>query len=169
MSPEELAEARRKAGHKTQDEIAAEVAATFEKGAREWVKTRMPEYRALLASIEATLVEVEKAAPKWKTDADVEKFAKKYNEKVKAITKTYDTLTGKGAEGGETQVVLGRLFRTWEDFNGGLGPGVTEQEAFAKVLESIRADAADVSKRLDEIEVDDTLSPDPGYVPPKSK
>ena len=46
-TPEELEAARKKAGFKSAEEIAAENAAMFEKGAREYVKTRLKEYRAL--------------------------------------------------------------------------------------------------------------------------
>jgi soluble cytochrome b562 len=157
MTPEELAEARRKAGFKSRDEIAAENAATFEKSAREYVKTRMKEYRALLADLRGALDGLEKWAKGKAPDAAFEKFATDYQEGVKELTEQYDKLTARGAEGGNTQAVLGKSFRTWEDLNNELAPELAKQARLATTIAEIRKGYDEVEKKLDEIEKDDTL------------
>jgi hypothetical protein len=171
MSPEELAEARRKAGFKSTDEIAAENAAMFEKAAREYVKTRMKEYRALVADLRKELDGLEKAASKWSTaknpDSAYAAFDKGYRERVKAITKRYMKLTGNMAEGGNVQVALGKAVRTFEDLNNDLGPAVAEGPRFAEVLKEIRDGFTAVETQLDEIDKDESLKVNANYDPNK--
>lgn len=167
MTEEELAEARKKAGFKSQDEIAAENAAMFEKGAREYVKTRLPEYKSFNEQFGTMLADLEKQAPKWKDEAAFEKFSKKYKETVDAFTDTYDALTGKGTEGGQTQAVLGKAFRMWEDLNTGLGPGVADNPKFKEGLDAIRDEIKKVDEALADIEKDESLAVDETYQPPE--
>jgi hypothetical protein len=169
MTPEELAEARKAAGHDSQDEIAAENARIFEKGAREWIKTRMPEYRDFVADFRDHIDTIEKEAPKWKDDKAFAKFDEKYKERVKTFVETYDELTGKGAEGGNTQVELGKAFRDWEALKDELSPGVADSERFPEILKGIRDTLDTVSKALDDIEADETLEINPLYKPKKKK
>ncbi|NVB38340.1 hypothetical protein G6O69_10910 [Pseudenhygromyxa sp. WMMC2535] len=168
-SEEELAEARKAAGHPSQDEIAKENAAMFEKGAREYIKTRMSEYRDFMKEFRGHLDDIEKQAPKWKDDAAFEKFDKKYREKVKDFGDTYDTLTAKGVEGGNTQADLGAAFRDFEQLNSDIGPGVTDNEAFPEALKSIRERLDEVDAALDDIEQDETLEINADYKPKKKK
>jgi uncharacterized protein YicC (UPF0701 family) len=167
MTPEELAEARKAAGHDSQDEIAAENAKIFEKGAREWIKTRMSEYRDFLADFRDHIDTIEKEAPKWKDDKAFAKFDEKYKERVKTFVETYDDLTGKGAEGGNTQAELGRAFRDWEALKDELSPGVADSERFPEILKAIRDTLDTVGKALDDIEADETLEINPLYKPKK--
>ncbi|MFV8752065.1 hypothetical protein ACNOYE_16080 [Nannocystaceae bacterium ST9] len=169
MSPEELANARKAAGHDSQDEIAAENAKMFEKGAREWIKTRMPEYRDFVADFRDHVDTIEKEAPKWKDDKAFAKFEEKYKERVKTFVETYDELTGKGAEGGNTQVEIGKAFRDWEALKDELSPGVADSERFPEILKGIRDTLDVVGKALDEIEADETLEINPLYKPKKKK
>ena len=166
---EELEEMRKAAGHPSQDEIAAENAAMFEKGAREYIKTRMPEYRALSKGLRADLDTIEAKAPKWKSEAAFDKFNGKYKDAVKAFTKTYDTLTGKGIEGGYTQADLSAAVRDLEQLNADIGPGIADNEAFPVALERIRERLDKVDESLDDIERDETLEVNPDYKPPKTK
>ena len=59
QTPEELAEIRKKSGFKSQEELAEENRKMFEKGAREYVKTRLKAYRQFLADLRGKLDEVE--------------------------------------------------------------------------------------------------------------
>jgi hypothetical protein len=167
MSPEELAATRKAAGHDSQDEIAAENAKMFEKGAREWIKTRLPEYRDFLADFRDHIDTIEKEAPKWKDDKAFAKFDDKYKERVKAFVTTYDTLTGEGIEGGNTQAELGKAFRDWEALKDELSPGVADSERFPEILKAIRDTLDTVGKALDDIEADETLEINPLYKPKK--
>jgi hypothetical protein len=169
MTPEELAEARKAAGHDSMDEIAAENAKMFEKGAREYIKTRLPEYRDLLAELRKHLEDVEKQAPKWKDDAAFAKFNDKYKESVKEFLDVYDELTGKGVEGGNTQADIGWAIRAWEALNADLGPGVAENEQLPIAIKDIRDRLDKVDTALNEIEQDETLEINPLYKPAKKK
>ncbi len=168
-TPEELEEARKRAGHSSQDEIAAENAKMFEKGAREWIKTRMAEYRDFMKDFRDHIDTIEKEAPKWKDDAAFKKFDEKYSKRAKEFTSTYDELTGKGAEGGNTQAEIGKAFRDWEALKDELGPGIADNERFPEVLKGIRETLDTVDKALDDIEQDETLEVNPLYEPPKKK
>lgn len=167
MTPEELAEARKAAGHDSMDEIAAENAKMFEKGAREYIKTRLPEYRDLLTELRGYLDEIEKQAPKWKDDAAFAKFNDKYKESTKEFLKVYDTLTGEGVEGGNTQADLGWAIRAWEALNADLGPGVSDNEQLPVAIKDIRDRLDKVDAALNDIEQDETLEVNPLYKPPK--
>ena len=169
MTPEELAEARKAAGHDSMDEIAAENAKMFEKGAREYIKTRMPEYRDLLAELRGFLDDLEKQAPKWKDDAAFAKFNDKYKKAVKEFLDVYDVLTAKGVEGGNTQAELSRAVRDWEALNNDVGPGVIDNAQFPVAIEAIREVLKAVEVALDDIDKDETLELNPLYKAPKKK
>lgn len=167
MTPEELEAARNAAGHDSKDEIAAENAKIFEKGAREYIKTRLSEYRELITELRGYLDEIEAGAPKWGDDAAFEKFSETYKENVDAFLDVYDTLTGDGAEGGNTQADLGWAVRAWEALNNDLGPGVADNEALPGAIKDIRDRLDKVDKALTEIEADETLEVNELYKPPK--
>lgn len=169
MTPEELAEARKAAGHDSVDQIAEENAKMFEKGAREYVKTRLPEYRDLVAQLRGYLDDIEKQAPKWKDDAAYGKFGDKYKEEVKAFLEVYDVLTAEGVEGGNTQADLGWAIRAWEALNADLGPGVADNEQLPVAIKDIRDRLVKVETALTEIEADETLEVNPLYKAPKKK
>lgn len=169
MTPEELAAARKAAGHDSMDEIAAENAKMFEKGAREYVKTRLPEYRDLVAELRGYLDDIEKQAPKWKDDATFGKYNDKYKDKVKSFLEVYDVLTAEGVEGGNTQADLGWAIRAWEALNADLGPGVADNEQLPVAIKDIRDRLVKVEAALTEIEEDETLEVNPLYKAPKKK
>lgn len=157
MTPEELAEARRKAGFKSRDEIAAENAAEFEKSAREYIKTRMKEYKALLGDLRGALDSLEKWSGGKNAAKGFDKFAEKYRESAKEITKTYDTLTARGAEGGNTQAMLGKAFRSWEDLNNDLSPELAGGDRLSTAIAEIRKSYDEVEKALEDIDKDESL------------
>lgn len=160
MSEEELVEARKAAGIKSPEEVAAENAAWYETECRKYIKGRLPEYRKLVADMSALLDSIEKQAPKWKNDAAFDKFAGKHKEAVTAYWKAYDETTGKGGEGGNTQVLISAAVDAFEQLNTDIGPNVTDNEAFPVAIQAIRDNLDKVSKALDEIEKDDSLDED---------
>src|SRR5690606_19852019 len=122
MTPEELEEARRKAGFKDKDELAEENIAVMRKGEREYVKTRLAEHRALLASVRGLVDRVEKEAPKWAKAKEpakaFEKFSKKHEEDTKALDETYKALMEGGGSQIDVQAKLVGAFRSFELLNG---------------------------------------------------
>lgn len=158
----ELAEARKAAGFRSAEELAQANAKMFEKEAREYIKARLPEYRALLEQLRKHLDNIEKQAPKWTDAASFAKYNDGYKKAVKEFLSGYDELTGKGAEGGNTQADLGAATRAWEQLNSDIGPGVADNEGLPVALQEIRARLELVEAALDDIEKDESLElPEP--------
>jgi len=160
-TPEELAEIRKKAGFKSQEEVAAENAAMFEKGAKEYVKAHLDQYRDLTKDIRKHLDDIESSSKKWvdKKNAAkaVEKFKSSYEKRAQKLTKTYNELTGHGAEGGETQVILGQVFRSWEQIKSNLGPNLAKNEMFQSTTTTLREQLDKVDIILGDISNDASL------------
>jgi hypothetical protein len=167
ISPEEAEKKRKELGIKTNEEIAAENAAMFDKGAREYVKTRLEEYKAFIKELREHLDALEKDAPKWAEAKDpqaaFDKFTEGNKEWSKDFKKTYDTLTGHGAEGGNTQATFGKAMRGWEELEGALGPEIGKNEQFAATLGEIRKGLDETEKALEDIEKDESLTIDETY------
>ncbi len=142
QTPEERRAALKALGIKPKDEIAAENAAMFEKGAREYIKRRLPKYRKLLDDLEKELAAVEKAAAAWPKAKDPAaahaKFRKTFDKRLAALQKRYDELTGRGTEGGNTQAILGKAFRTFERIAQVLDPKIGENPEFAAMIAEVR-------------------------------
>lgn len=170
MTPEELAEARRKAGFKDTNELAEENIATMKKGEREWVKTRLKEHRKMLDDIRALLERAEKEAAKWAKAKDAqkafEKFSEKYKEDTKAVGEDYKKLMEGGSQI-DIQAKLVSAYRGFENFNGDLGPEISAEEGFAKGLEDLRAELDEIAKEFDAIEKDESLKVNENYDPEK--
>lgn len=157
MSEEELVAARKAAGIKSPEEVAAENAAWYETECRKYIKGKLPDYRKLVADMSAFLDDFEKQAPKWKTDAAFDKYAEKHKKKVAEYWTFYDETTGKGGEGGNTQILISAAVDAFEQLNNDIGVGVAENEAFPGALEEIRGHLEKITAALDEIEKDDSL------------
>lgn len=161
QSPEELAEIRKKSGFKSQEELQKEAADMFEKGAREYVKTRLKEYRAFVAELRGYADEVEREAAKWakakNPDKAYERWQGKFEKKTKDLDKRYMELTGNMSEGGDTTAKLGKAYRAWERLSGSLSGKIAENERFAGAVQEIRDLLEPLDAMLDDIEKDDTL------------
>lgn len=168
MSPEELEEARRKAGFADKDELAEQNIAAMRKGEREFVKTRLAEHRAMLASVRGLIDRVEKEAPKWPKAKDpakaVEKFAESYKKDVKAVDETYKKLM-ENATQIDVQAKLVGAFRSFEILNGDIAPELAAEEGFATALADLRKELDEIDKELEAIEKDESLKVDETYVP----
>lgn len=174
MSPEELQEARRKAGFADKDELAEANIAAMRKGEREYVKTRLDEHRKMLAAVRGLVARVEKEAPKWPKAKDpakaLEKFAEAYKEEVKAVDETYKKLMEGGGAQIDVQAKLVGAFRSFEILNGDIGPELAAEEGFATALADLRKELDEIDEELDAIEKDEGLKVDETYVPePEAK
>ncbi|MEE9385971.1 MAG: hypothetical protein V3V08_21375 [Nannocystaceae bacterium] len=161
MTAEELAEARKKSGLKSRDEIAAENAAMFEKGAREYIKAREKDYARFTGEFRKMLDGLEKSATKWaaskKPQRAFDTYAKKAKPAGKAFKERYDSLTGRGAEGGNTQALLSKAFRAWDEGLRGLSLDMAKKDGFAAKLAEIRAELDKVDAAVLDIAKDETL------------
>lgn len=166
LTPEE-AEARRKAaGFKSKAEIDAELAAAnaaeMEKSEREYIKTRIKEYRAVADSTTKFIDDLDKEAVKWAAAKDPQKAfdkgGKALQDRFKEIIKSIDKVSEKGMKGGNTQDLFNKVFRPLEELVGALAPTTSSDPAYADAVKNIRAARDNVVKALDEIEKDETLT-----------
>lgn len=169
MSPEELEEARRKAGFKDKDELAEENIAVMKKGEREYVKTRLAEHRELLETVRGLIDRVEKEAPKWAKAKDAakafEKFSEKFKEDTKAVDETYKKLMEGGGAQIDIQAKLIGAFRSFELLNGDLGPEISAEEKFGTAISELRKELDELDKELEAIEKDESLKVNENYEP----
>ncbi|MCX4246299.1 hypothetical protein [Paraliomyxa miuraensis] len=161
MTPEELEEARRKAGFKDKDELAEENIAVMKKGEREYVKAHLAEHRDLLKSVRGMVDKVEKEAPKWAKAKDAAKAFEKFSEKFKEETKAADESFKKLLEGGGAQIdiqakLVGAM-RNFELLSGDLGPEISAEESFTTAIADLRKELDGIDEELTAIEKDESL------------
>lgn len=169
MSPEELAEARRKAGFVDPEEERAKVAVEMEKGEREYVKTRLADFRSLSKDFEASVDELEKEVAKWAKAKDpqkaFDKFKDKFMKPARAHMKTQAKLTENNARGGKTNESLIMALRTWDDLLNDLSPDIADNERYPEIIKEVRDGLAKVNESLDDIEKDEDLVVNKFYKP----
>ncbi len=169
MSPEELAEARRKAGFVDPEEERAKVAKEMEKGEREFVKTRLKDFRELSEDFEERVDELEKEVAKWAKAKDpqkaFDKFKGKFMKPARALMKTQAKLTDNNARGGKTNESLIMALRTWDDLLNDLSPDIADNERYPEIMKEVREGITKVNESLDDIEKDEDLVVNKFYKP----
>lgn len=164
MSKEQLQDARRQAGFKSNEEVMAEAAAKYKQEERAFVKGRLDEFRKLSKELRGRLAAVEKGAAKWAKAKDPDAAHAKWNEKYakdnKKLMKSYRELTEKGSRGDEVATLLNNFITAWENLNGDLGGKITENEQFTPTMEALGKVLDELDAKLKEIEEDDTVEAD---------
>lgn len=164
-TPEELEEARRKAGFRSPEDARAEATAKYVLDSKIYVKGRLADYRKLLDDIRKQLDEVEKAAPKWAKAKDgqaaLDSWNEKYKKEASKVTKFHDELTAKGTEGGDTEVAISAALQAWGNLRNDLAPDISANEGFKTALTDIRAKLDEIGKSLDDIEKDESVVAEP--------
>jgi hypothetical protein len=164
MTPEELAEARRKAGFKD-DDFAAENALTREHGARLHVKAHLDDYRLLVRGLKRSVDDIERSSRRWARASDPPRAYRRWREgRARQATTLMDqhrALRRDGTDAGSTQALVERTFRQWEDLLNDLGGDVAGQARFAALVAELRASLAAVEAALDEIDQDEDLGAEP--------
>lgn len=166
VSEEELAKRRKEAGFRSKSEIDAELAAQnakeMEKVEREWIKTRIKDYKALTANTTKLVDDIEKEATKWAAAKDPQKAADKgvkpLQDRFKELLKSIDKLSERSTKGGNTQASYNKVFRPLEEVVNNLGPTIASEAAFTEALKNVRTELEGITKALDEIEKDETLT-----------
>ncbi len=160
VSDEELARRRKEAGFVSKEEadakVAAENAAMFEKGDREYIKARVADYKKLTADTRKFVDDVEKGAAKW-TDKTFAKASEDLHKRAKDLQKQLDKLSEKGAKGGNTQATLNKAFRPLEELDGALSVELGKDPALPETFKTIRAALDEADKALADIEKDESL------------
>jgi hypothetical protein len=165
VSDEEIARRRKEAGFKTKAEIDAELAEQnakeMEKVEREWIKTRIKDYRKLTDDTKKYVDDLEKEAGKVAAAKDpqkaLDKAGKGLVDRFKELIKTIDKLSERSTKGGNTQAEFNKLFRPLEELVNNLGPTSSTDAAFTEGLKNARTELETITKALDDIEKDETL------------
>ncbi len=162
MTPEELAEARKKAGFVDPEEQMAEARKKLEREDKMFVKGHLDDFRKITKDLGKALDSVEKGAPKWAkakdSDAAFNKFNEGYEKDNKALMKEYREMTSDGANG-VGSIGLNGFISDFENFNGDLAGDIADNENFGESLEALRKALTDVNTAIDEIEKDESIEP----------
>ncbi len=160
MTPEELAEARRKAGFKD-DDLAADKAQAREQGGRQYVKEHLAGYRGLVRALRRNVDDIDRSAQNWARASDPQRAYRRWRETrsrmVEDLARRYREVRREGVDAGSTQALVERIYRQWEDLSNDLGGDVAGERRFEALLAELREglDAAELA--LDGIERDDDL------------
>jgi len=169
MTPEERAAARKKAGFVDPEEEAAKVAIEMEKGEREYVKTRLKDFRTLTKDFEARADELDKEVAKWAKSKNPEKafdkFKAKFMKPARKLMSRQAKLTENNARGGKTNESLIMALRTWDDLLNDLSPDVADNERYPEIMKEVREGIGKVNASLDDIEKDEDLVVNKFYKP----
>lgn len=161
MTPEELAETRRKAGFLDGAALAEERAAAREQVARAYVRTRLAEYREVVKDLRRSVDEIDRAARRWLRASDrqraYERWRGAFRRRAEQTSAQVHRLTDGGVDGGRTQGLLAQAHRGWEDLKEDLSGDVAEDPRFTGLLANIREALDAVAAALDDIQHDDAL------------
>jgi hypothetical protein len=138
MSPQELSEARRRAGFESASEIEENERRRILAAAEAHVTARIDQYLSVLDAIEADLTELERTAAKLTTASALIKFTRSHQRGHAKIDDAFAQLERRGAEGGELHSATKRVYERWQDLVSGLEPNVAEDPRFAEELAGIR-------------------------------
>lgn len=162
MTPDELAETRRKAGFKDSTELAAERAAAREQVARAYVRTQLSTYRAVLKTLRGSVDEIDRAARRWLRAGDpqraYERWRGGFRRRAERVSTAYDRLHADGIDGGRAQALLAQAYQQWAELKEDLSGEVAADQRFAGLLGDLRDSLDAVAQVLDEIESDEDLA-----------
>lgn len=164
MSPDELAETRRKAGFQDVATLEAERAEARERVARAYVRTQLPAYRAVVKALRGNVAEIERAARRWLKTSNPQRSYERWRglsrRRADRIVAAYQSLADEGFDGGQAQRLLADAYRRWEELREDLGGEVAADARFSALVVDLRA-ALDATQRvLDDIEHDEELAPE---------
>lgn len=161
MTPDELAETRRKAGFQDSATLAAERAEAREQVARAQVRAQLPAYREVVRALRGNVAEVERAARRWLHAGDPQRAYERWRgvsrRRADRVTAAYDRLEADDQGGGQVQDLLGTSFRRWEELREDLGGRVAADARFSALLVELRGSLDAVARALDDIEHDEEL------------
>ena len=161
MTPEELAEARRKAGFRD-DDLAAEKAQAREQGGRQYVREHLAAYRGLVRALRRSVDDSDRSARRWARSRDPQRAYRRWREvrgrMFADLSKRYREVRREGVDAGTTQTLIERIYGAWEDVHNDLGGDAAEQERFTAVILELRDDLDAADLALDEIEHDEDLT-----------
>lgn len=161
MTPDELAETRRKAGFQDSATLEAERAEARERVARGYVRAHLAAYREVVKALRGNLAEIERAARRWLRTSDPQRAYERWRgvsrRRADRVAGLYQRLADDGFDGGQTQRQLAEAFRRWEELREDLGGKVAADARFSALLVELREALTAVARALDEIEHDEEL------------
>ncbi|WAS93332.1 hypothetical protein [Nannocystis punicea] len=165
MTPDELAETRRKAGFQDGATLEAERAEARERVARSYVRAHLAAYREVVKALRGNLAEIERAARRWLRTNDPQRAYERWRgvsrRRADRVAGLYQHVADDGFDGGQTQRLLADAFRRWEELREDLGGEVAADARFSALVVELRDALTAVSRVLDEIEHDEELASEP--------
>jgi hypothetical protein len=162
MTPDELAETRRKSGFQDSAALAEERAAARERVARVYVRSQLASYRAVVKQLRLSADEIDRAARRWLKAGDPQRAYDRwrggFRRRSEKITISYQRLDDDGLDGGQAQLLLAQAYRRWEDLKEDLGGEVADDQRFAGLVAGLREALDEVARLLDDIEHDEELA-----------
>jgi chromosome segregation ATPase len=149
MTPQDLSEARRRAGFESASEIEEKERRRIVEAAEAHITERLDRYLGVLDAIESDLAELERSAPKLTTAAALAKFGRTHQRAHAKLDEAFAELERRGAEGGELHGAAKRVFERWQDLVSGLEPNVAEDPRFEAELKGIREALAELRSSLE--------------------
>jgi len=161
MTPDELAETRRKAGFLDGAALAEERAAAREGAARAYVRTRLRDYRDTAKLLRRSVDEIEAGARRWARAKEpqhaYERWRSGSRRRAEAVSAAYQGLSEPAVDGGMTLVLVAQAYRSWQDLKEDLSGDVGGDPRFIGHVGEVRAALDAVDEALDEIERDEEL------------
>ena len=161
MTPDELAETRRKAGFLDGAALAEERAAAREGAARAYVRTRLRDYRDTAKLLRRSVDEIEAGASRWARAKEpqhaYERWRSGFRRRAEAVSAAYQGLSEPAVDGGMTLVLVAQAYRSWQDLKEDLSGDVGGDPRFIGHVGEVRAALDAVDEALDEIERDEEL------------
>ncbi|MFY0537974.1 hypothetical protein [Nannocystis pusilla] len=165
MTPDELAETRRKAGFQDGATLEAERAEARERVARSYVRANLPAYREVVKALRGNVAEIERAARRWLRASDPQRAYERWRgvsrRRADRVAGLYQHVADDGFDGGQAQRLLADAYRRWEELREDLGGEVAADARFSALLVDLRDALTAVSRMLDEIEHDEELASEP--------
>lgn len=165
MTPDELAETRRKAGFQDGATLEAERAEARERVARSYVRAHLPAYREVVKALRGNLAEIERAARRWLRTSDPQRAYERWRgvsrRRADRVAGLYAQVADDGFDGGHAQRLLADAYRRWEELREDLGGEVAADARFSALLVELRDALTAVARVLDEIEHDEELAAGP--------
>ncbi len=161
MTPDELAETRRKAGFLDGAALAEERAVAREGAARAYVRTRLADYRDAAKLLRRSVDEIEAGARRWararEPQRTYERWRSGFRRRAEAVSASYQRVSDSGVDGGKTLALVAQAYRSWQDLKEDLSGDVGGDPRFVGHVGELRASLDAIDEALDEIERDEEL------------
>ncbi len=125
MTPDELAETRRKAGFQDSATLEAEARRGPRAGRAGYVRANPAGYREVVRALRGNVAEIERASRRWLRASDPQRALERWRgisrRRADRVAGLYQHLADDGFDGGQVQRLLADAYRRWEELREDLG------------------------------------------------